>query len=100
MARITEGTQGAAQPHRPVAQPPPDATVRLWLKRSLCEPGKYRSLLDRLLRCTTGGGIDSRYRFVGACQERKAGVEYVCMSFAVERRPPCDRPSGGRVAVD
>jgi hypothetical protein len=82
-------------------QAAPDALVRLWLKPSLCEPGRYLALVNQLLRAAgSGGAATSAYRFVGACRERKAGVDYVCMSFCVERDRRRGASSAGRLAID
>jgi hypothetical protein len=60
-------------------------------------------LLEKLLRYHTamssGRGIP-RYRFLGVRREPAAGVDYLCMSFCVERSGARAGVSGKRVKVD
>lgn len=100
---ISNTDEKPAQPgeHRLERPAAPDALVRLWLKPSLCQAGRYLPLVNQLLRTAgSAGSAASAYRFVGACRERKAGVDYVCMSFCVERDRRRGASSAGRLAVD
>jgi hypothetical protein len=64
----------------------PEDIVRLWLARNEADPHACISMLDKLLhRRAMGRGSAGGYRFLGACRQRKAGVDYLCMSFCLVR---------------
>lgn len=93
MARTTHDYPGKVTTG-PAGQPlelhaAPGDIVRLWLNREAFQPNACESILETMLRPDPGirrrRGIRHAYRFLGLHRERKAGVEYLCMSFCVER---------------
>lgn len=61
----------------------PSDIVRLWVDNNRSNPDTYISALDRLMqyRGSGNGTAASAYRFLGVRRERKAGVDYLCISF-------------------
>lgn len=65
-----------------------DDVVRLWVDRNLSNTDGCLDALERLVRQRRPrrGRTPPVYRFLGACRDRRAGVDCLCMSFRLVDR--------------
>lgn len=77
-----------------------DDVVHLWVERNVSATDDCICVLERLLRRRPGRRGEGRgYRFLGACRDRRAGVDCLCMSFCLvdgRRAGSAAGPASGR----